>query len=243
MSQTDPYFQFPIGMLRDSGGTAKLCQEIIDYALWNYALSLQTELPRALWQVAAADYLEKHEGAGKGFDPSNHSHLLLCAAAGRLKVRLLQIPSVLGNGQKLKEQFGSVGTQCRLRTDILWSAHDEPWCELKFRVLCAVYAGIGNRHFITLNHRMIQALGAGHNSPKGLTVKDMLPRSSVRYWLEELWYDNFFQFCKQGARRWYSHSLPDDQSLANSVRALQQLQPRGERRSKRLIEVADGTPL
>lgn len=55
------------------------------------------------------------------------------------------------------------------------------------------------------------------NIAKGLAESDMLAKSSVRYWIEQLWFSNFFQHCKRGQECWCSISTASDQAFAKVV--------------------------
>lgn len=202
-------------MLRGEKDTSKLCQNIVRYSLWHYALSLREMPLEHLTQLA-----ESNHALPDDYKPGDYVHQLVMASACRLNVTIGCLPACIKEGQKLHTKFGTTGTQCRIRSDYLWSACNDSWPILKFQTLCGVLAGIGRDGPRRLNHRMIQALGAGHNSPKGLKDSDILPKSSVRYWLDQLWYKNMFQFCKRGHERWYSIGLAGDASLAEAVKAI-----------------------
>jgi hypothetical protein len=218
MSKTDPYFQFPVAMLRPEPHTPQqigpLIQDIVDYSLWHYGLSLH-ENARDQIPILAEEFAEMH---GVTHDKDNYHQLILLAAAHRLNVTLPSVTKALAAAKAKHSQYGTRGTQCRLRANIAWDAHNHHWPLLKFKVLCGVIAGIGDSPAIRLNNRMIQAIGAGYNSPKGVNNCDLLPQSSARYWIDQLWYSNFFQFCKKGHERWYSIRHASDAELVEAVR-------------------------
>lgn len=215
MSKTDPYFQFPVAILKGESDTAKVAGKIVRYSLWKVALHLQSESPQMVPQLA-----EQYRPLMDDYDEDNEHHAMLLASAYRLNIQIGSIEGCIAEGVKLHETYGVMGTQCRLRSDYVWSASGDNWPILKFQTLCGVIAGVGSDGPRRLNHRMIQAIGAGFNSPKGLKESQLLPKSSVRYWLEQLWYKNMFQFCKRGHERWYSIGLPGDAALAEAVKAM-----------------------
>lgn len=215
MAKDSPYFQFPVKMLASESDTGSLVQNICSYSLWHYGVSLWETTPEQV-ESLAEEYMAGRPHLN-GLDRKNSEHQIVMAAAERLNVGLSNIALTLSAAQKMHAKYGVTGTQCRIRADIAWSAHDDQWPILKFKVLCGVIAGIGNNQAVKLNHRMIQALASGYNSPKGLLESDMLAKSSVRYWIEQLWFSNFFQHCKRGQECWYSISTASDQAFAKVV--------------------------
>ena len=86
MAKTDPYFQFPIAILRDQNDTKKLVNDMISYAMWNYGLSLHRDTPDSSVIEAIADqYIAAHPDTA-GFDRNNFEHCILLAAVKRLGI-------------------------------------------------------------------------------------------------------------------------------------------------------------
>jgi hypothetical protein len=215
MAKDDVYFQFPIAMLQGATETGKLTQSIVDYAIWHYGLSLWTKTPDLIDSLA-----EGYSGnrSLSNYNPQSLHHRMVLAAASRLSVSLRNVDVVTNAGRELHEKHGTKGAQCRIRADYLWTAYDEQWLLMRFRVLCAVLAGVGDRDAVRISTKRIQTLGAGFNSSKGVETAQLLSYGGTVHWLDELWYRNMFQFCKHGRYRWYSIRQESDEALAKVVR-------------------------
>ena len=210
MSQSDPYFQFPLTLV-----TAKSTQQLVqDSCIWtmlHYGRSFDKQTANAI----AAEF----DGE---FDDDDEDAVAIAVSSVRLGISVPNIASTMTQAHRLEERFGNSGQQIRLRADIAWSAHNDDWPLLKLKVLCGVYSGIGDRHMIKINHRLLRAFCSGHSSPKGLKASELIPKSSMRYWLEQLWMKNFFQFCLHGQQRWYSLTCRSDAALATKVKSQSQ---------------------
>jgi hypothetical protein len=215
MSKEEPhYFQFPLALLLDAKDSRGLIQEACTWALITYGESLSSDVRLVL----ARQYGSSHDCNV----PGGNDCLSVAAAAVRLNVNVGDLGVEAKKGRKLRSKFGAGGMQVRLRTDLAWSAHDESWPLLKLKTLCGVYAGIGNQHARKMNHRLLRAYCNGFPSPKGLSMQQMMPTSTLRYWLEQLWFKNLYQFCLHGQERWYSNRCKDDRALALVVKAQKQ---------------------
>jgi len=218
MSKTDPYFQFPVSMLRNSCNTQNLVQDIVARTMLKVGNSIYLESPDAV--EAIVDQHLAVEEPPSGFVHENLNHHILFAGAKRLNVSIGNVPTALKRATLLLDKFPDAGTQCRIRADIAWSAHNSGWPINKLKVLCGVIGAIGDKDCATFNYRMIRAIGAGHNSPKGVHDSDLLTVKTVRLWTEELWLKNLFQSCKDGTKTWYSIRHENDRDLAASVKKM-----------------------
>jgi|GEM_PF-2283179 len=212
MAQSDPYFQFPLKLLATAKSTQQLVQDACSWTLLHYGRSLGD----AATPIAAAEF----DGDYDGYDDDETA---VAAAAVRLHVKVGDIPGTTTMALKLLKQHGNGGQQVRIRDDIAWSAHNDDWPLLKIKVLCGVYSGIGDRHMVKMNHRLLRAICSGYSSPKGLKASQLIPQTTMRYWLEQLWMKNFFQFCLHKRERWYSLTCKSDLVLATKVKAQSQL--------------------
>lgn len=215
MAKTDGYCQFPVAMLRGASDVKDLIQDITDYALWHVAISLNEDAQQSI------DVLQKEfrqlSPKQTGITEGNHEQQMLMAAARRLGIKLGHVGKTVTQVKAIHAKFGTTGRQCRLRNDWIWSAHNDEWPIGRFKVLCGVIAGIGRDPFVLMNRRMIRAIGAGYNSPKGVDAKDMLTEKTVRVWLKDLWECNFFRRTSEGQKTWYSIRHENDTALAVEV--------------------------
>ena len=145
---------------------------------------------------------------------------MLMAAAFKLGVPLGSVyheAAYAGTYMRLKK---AGGFQVRLRTDIAWDANNHDWHFMKFKTLCSVYAAIGNRGAAKLHHRLIRALVSGFNSPNECRDSDMVPESSVRYWLDHCHQRQLFKVCLHQGHRWYGigRGFATDMDLAKWVK-------------------------
>ena len=215
------YFQFPLTMLRPEKPdhykkakpqrTDETIQRIVSYTIWHYGLSLHNKAQDQI-ETLAEDYAAAHPKIT--FDKKSYEHKVVMAAASRLNVNLGCVDTSLSRGKALCAEHGEHGTQCRIRSDLLWSAHNEDWPLVKWKTLCGVVAGIGADPYKWLTYSLIQSLGAGYKSPRECKADDLLPKSSVRYWIGQLWMQNVFQICGDKNRLYYSIRHADDRALA-----------------------------
>jgi hypothetical protein len=218
MSKQDPYFQFPLILLLYARDSRQLIQDACSWSLLRYGESLEENVRDNL----VAEYWETHPDQDTDPDDDDDDLRAIAAAAQSLNVNVGNVSFTANEARRMHETYGTVGMQVRLRTDIAWSAHDETWPLIKLKTLCGVYAGIGDRHAQKMNHRLLRAYCNGHSSPKGLKEFQLMPTSTLRYWLEQLWFKNLYQFCLHGQERWYSNRCKDDRALAALVKAQKQ---------------------
>ena len=219
MAESDPFFQFPLRMLISAKDSQQIVQDACVWSLLHYGQSLTDEARTS----AADEYMAKHPGCQQ-FNEDDDDELSIAAAAVRLGVNVPNVKAKSIQALALQAKYGDGGQQVRLRADIAWSAHNDNWPLLKLKVLCGVYSGIGNRHILKMNHRLLRAYCSGHSSPKGLKDSQLIPISTMRYWIEQLWMKNFFQFCLHGRERWYSLTCKSDSALAVKVKSQSQPQ-------------------
>jgi hypothetical protein len=214
MSREDPYFQFPLSLLRSAVSSQALIQDAVAWSLLNYGMSLE-ERDRKL---AARQYQDAYPE--RDVSDENEVCSAVAAAAVRMGLRIAGLSETAIHARELHDTFPVDGMLVRLRLDIGLSARDEPWPLLKLKTLCAVYAGVGSRKQARLNHKFLRAAGAGYSWSRELDETHLIPVSSLRYWLEQLWVKNLFQMCLHGQQRWYSLSCRDDRELAALVKRL-----------------------
>lgn len=218
MSKTDVYFQFPVAMLKGATETKPTVQRIVSYGLWHYGCSLINTAPDQI-ETLAEEYTESNPQIGD-IEPDNYHHQVLLAAASRLNVTLGGVVRTLKEAKELHQQYGITGTQCRLRADILWDAHNEDWLLNRFLTLVAVIASIGDREAVRVSRERIRTLATGHNSPKNATkLYPILADGTVKHWLDKLRMQNIFRVCKCGKFTWYSIRKSSNGELAKYVRS------------------------
>lgn len=223
MAQEDAYFQFPISLLRGKRyahadipaepwkTSQDLCQTIVSVGMDH--MTEKTE-PQAF---VIQRYVKKH---GIHRPQSDYAQ------------RLITVADVLGVAMPPGKPWVSIqsdanrypdgGTQCRIRSDILWSMHDEQWPLQKMRTLIAIYAGIGHNTSQWLAYSRLRFLAAGYSGRPDAEkhFKRGVPtEKSVRYWAERLWAKHgFFQLVLQSNnRRIYSNKFKDDLSLRTHI--------------------------
>lgn len=216
MARTDAYYQFPVAMLKGATETKPLVQQIVSYGLWHYGCSLINTAPEQI-QILAEEYAESNPQI-KDIEPSNYHHQILLAASKRLNVTLGGVCRTLKEGKELYQQYGVNGTQCRLRSDLLWSAHNEEWLLNRFLTLAGVIAAIGDREAVRVSRERIRTLAAGHNSPKQATkLYPIIADGTVKHWLDKLRKQGIFRVCKCGKFTWYSLRHESNGALAKAV--------------------------
>lgn len=115
------------------------------------------------------------------------------------------------------------GWQVRLRQDIFWDVAN--WPLPKVKLLCSLYAVIGDAGHKRVTHGLLAALVAGYDSPKAAAAdpnpRPMLPKSTIREWLGEFHFRKLFTVCLHGNNRIYSIRCSSDEELARFVLAEQ----------------------
>ena len=203
----DSYFQFPLSLIQKAQ-SADVMNEAVTYAIWNFGESMSDA--DVLFNYIA--YKTKHPD--QQHEKDNRIHRMLMAAASKLNLKLGSVAvdeHYGGTYMKLKKKSGF---QVRLRTDIAWDARDHKWHLMKLKTLCAVYAAIGNRGAAQLDHRLIRALVSGYNSPNECSDGDMVPESTLRYWLDHCHQRQLYKLCMHNGLRWYGIAKGFDSDLA-----------------------------
>jgi hypothetical protein len=228
----ESFFQFPLSMIRKAKSTPDVMNEAVTYSLWNFGESMSDADVR----VNYCDYHKRYPELLH--DNKDRIHQMIMAAASKLGVKLGSVSHEAGLGDwyvRLKTQRGF---QVRLRTDIAWDARDHKWHFLKFKTVCAVYAAIGNRGAAQLDHRLLRALVSGFNSPNECSEGDMVPESTLRYWLDHCHQRKLFKLCLHNGLRWYgiSKGFATDMDLAKWVKK------RHGKRARRPVISTDDIP-
>lgn len=218
MAKTDAYYQFPVAMLKGALETQPTIQRIVSYGLWHYGCSLINTAPDQI-SLLAEEYAESNPQI-KDIELNNYHHQILLAASKRLGVTLGGVVRTLKEAKDLHQQFGTTGTQCRLRSDLLWDAHNQEWLLNRFLTLVGVIAAIGDREAVRVSRERIRTLAAGHNSPKDATNElPILADGTVKHWLDKLRMQNIFRVCKCGKFTWYSIRKASNGELAKYVQS------------------------
>ena len=228
----ESYFQFPLSMIRKAKSTPDVMNEAMTYAIWNFGESMSDA--DVLFNYIA--YKKKHPD--QQHDKDNRIHMMLMAAASKLNLKLGSVNSDAAYGGTYMRMKNAGGFQVRLRTDIAWDARDHKWHFLKFKTVCAVYAAIGNRGAARLDHRLLRALVSGFNSPNECSDGDMIPESTLRYWLDHCHQRQLFKLCLHNGLRWYgiSKGFASDLDLAKWVKK------KHGKRAKRPVISTDDIP-
>jgi len=210
----ESYFQFPLSMIRNSQSSSAVVQAACLYAAWNFGESMSELDIKVNYMQSKRQYPDQiHDG-------ENRIHTMLMAAANKLNIKLGSVATAEKYGATYMRLKNAGGFQVRLRTDIAWDAANHEWHFLKFKTVCAVYAAIGNRGAARLDHRLLRALVSGYNSPKECTDDDMVPESTLRYWLDHCHQRQLFKLCLHNGLRWYgiSKGFASDLDLAKWVK-------------------------
>ena len=224
MARDDKYFQFPIKVLRDTWeDSATLGHTIVNVALQKKADEISKLLTDdSDYYVIAERYADRYDIEYCGDD----DEVALLAASDFLNVRLNN-DSAYAAIERIRRAASryqpSTGTQCRLRTGIVWSMIEDAWPVNKTRTLVAVYAGIGQNKSQWLAYSRIRALSGGYSGitdvkqklvTKTIIDQELPSLKTVRYWVDRLWQRSLFQLIVvQNNRRIYSNKHKDDQAL------------------------------
>ena len=191
MAKTDPFYHFPVAMLRGAVSTESLIRDIILRTNWKVGYSLYLEDEEAINPIVAKYCYENDPPPG--FIEGNLSHNIYLAGAIRVRSPIGSVKAEHYRAMQLSMNFMDKGTQVRIRGDILLSALNDKWPLLRFKTLCGVIGGIGNKPFAKLTNLMIRAIGAGYNSPSGVADECLLAKTTVQRAINDLWIKNLFQ--------------------------------------------------
>lgn len=218
-------------MIRNTTSTRDVINLAITYSLWNFGESM-SDADVAFNYIA---YKKKHPTLLH--DGRKRIHRMLMASAGKLNLKLGDVSAEEKFGDEYFRLKRGGGFQVRLRTDIAWDARDHEWHILKFKTLCAVYAAIGNRGAARLDHRLLRALVSGFNSPNECSDSDMIPESSLRYWLDHCHQRQLYKLCLHNGKRWYGIA-----GFATDLDLAKWLKKNQEKRVKRPVISTDDIP-
>ena len=209
----ETYFQFPLSLIQKAK-SADVINEAVTYAVWNFGESMSdvdVQFNYMAYKKTNRDQAHEHD---------NRIHRMLMAAAGKLNLKLGSIASEEKYGATYMKLKKAGGFQVRLRADIAWDARDHKWHLMKLKTLSAVYAAIGNRGAARLNHRLLRALVSGYSSPNECEESDMVPESTLRYWLDHCHQRQLYKLCLHQGHRWYGirRGFETDMDLAKWVK-------------------------
>lgn len=209
----DSYFQFPLALIHKAT-SVDVINEAGSYALWNFGESMSD-------QDVSFNYIAyKKKHPNLPHESANRIHRMLMAAASKMNIRLGCVRSEEKYGATYMKLKKGAGLQVRLRTDIAFDALNHKWHFMKLKTVCAVYAALGNRQAARLNHRLLRALVSGFSSPNKCSDSDMVPESTLRYWLDHCHQRQLFKLCLHQGHRWYgiAKGFSTDMDLAKWVK-------------------------
>lgn len=179
----------------------------------------QDWLEEGTLQWIADRYVERHNT----YEPAEEN-VPIVAVAEYLNVSLSDdIDAACAAIRDTAEQYGRGSTRCRLRTNILWSMHNDDWPLLKTRFLIAVYAGVGQNKAHWLSRSRLAMLASGYSGKREWQragSPDLPTERQIRYWTEQLWMLSFFQLVLDGQKRIYSNKFAGDQELGEYWKTL-----------------------
>lgn len=222
MGKRDIYYQAPIAILRRGRDSPKpntiaVVKNIFRYSTWHYALKLREK--HGLKGIRLlVDERCKAWGESRDFESIDDNELMFLASA--YKLRISSSKTAWQDVREFYLSMGTGGTQFRIRRDYALDALRDEWPFLKFGTLCGLLGAVGDREAARVSTLMIQGLAAGYQSPADVPKGDLPSECAVRNWLDQLWQQNMFQFCKCGKFRWYSVRCPSDRALARVVSRL-----------------------
>lgn len=247
MARDDKYFQFPISILKCNKRTrtpwivsAELAHAIVDVALTITADEIESRLndPDSVFDIADR-YADRY---GLVYDGDHEGEGRMLAACELLNVKIGGncVATATGRIRKSAKSFLPFsGTQCRLRTDILWSMINDEWPINKVRTLIAIYAGIGQNQSQWLAYSRIRALCGGysgiadakvHLNTKRKMASELPSLKAVRHSAEKLWRSNFFQVVVVDSnKRIYSNKHQDDRALKEHISQTRKVKKRLEK--------------
>lgn len=219
MAKSDRYFQFPLAALYLNAKpldevTHDDKQKAIQNIICCSAVSLGESVQDSEHAYDKAnDFADRNRV--KWYDEYDPFHVGLLIACNMLDLR----PGGLGCFRQAEHFLSSLtfGRKLvRLRTDLLWERHNDQsksWRE--FAVLCAIYAGVGNKKMARLSYDQIRSMAMGFSGKK--EYEDQFPmhkkdrRLTVRqtqWTVQQLHRRNLFAMASaNGRHNHYSHRM------------------------------------
>ncbi|KLU02972.1 hypothetical protein RISK_004942 [Rhodopirellula islandica] len=248
MSVSDKYFQFPLAAIRlnknlndvDDDLRQFTIAQIVDYCLQVTADNAHDRDPDEVEDVAEA-YHEEHPGTEK---PKSREVQRIFWAAEVLGVAIqspINRPAMRAIQQKIDNVPGG-RRMVRVRADLLWDARDSKrWCWRDFAILCAIYAGVGDRDRHRLSFDFINTMANGCSNAgelaRGVHSDLLLTRRQVRSTIESL--DSrklYVRASLDGRRMWYSNRMSQPELMESLVE--EKVQQTEARKGQREITLA-----
>lgn len=230
----DTYFQFPLSALGYDLARESRWTHLVLYCCRVYGAKSRLKTPPHVVSEVINDYMRAHPQLNQ-IDLSREDHKNLLFGLSRLHVTARgDIRSKLISARELEDgcEFCPYPL-VRIRTDLFWKTFnpkpdDNPISFREFSVLCAVYAGIGNKAFAKLSHQQLIRYAAGYpnlNHFRGIqseipSAVHILSRKKIRLTLDRLEVNKFFQkYTFNRGECFYTNKLSKEQ-LHEAVKRL-----------------------
>ncbi len=229
MSQSDKFFQFPIGALHfgkpitavDDDEMKSRLHEIINFCVVEVGTKIvDTKADEIIMAMAgrAADSM----GASDANLDDRKALIQLCGAE-QLNVGLggLNWKNRSSAHREIQQLSGYGNQQCRLRADLVWEAiNGNEWTWRSVATLCAVYAGIGRYARAKLTYDRIGAMSLGFNGQrerdKHAAKRWQLTDRQTQWTVGQLCERSFFVMASPNRRHmFYSHRMNIDELVDN----------------------------
>ena len=256
----EAYFQFPLFMVTkapDKDIHQRMRDDASDFAIIAYSRNLTGNAT-----IGAEKYYKDNGGLPEGVSIQRIAHdgRQYLAGAWSLHVYFGR-PNEHGAmcraqaAQEKYEKHGHEGWRVRLRADLFWDAIKHEWKPIKIRVLCSIYAIIGSDKHKRISHGLIRALASGYKGPKEARAAEarraelvasgtesnrgpkaeLIPETTIRYWIQHLHERGLFRTCMHQGHRYYATSgFETDKDFAKFI--LQRYPPKV---AKKLVDTSD----
>lgn len=230
----ETYFQFPLSALSYRLDSDYRWTRLVLYCCCEYGRKAWEATPDFVFNETIDTYLQSHPELD-WIDLSHFGHQCVVFGLSRLGVDLpLDMDHDFNDVIALSVYFDEYRTPLvRLRTDLFLKTFapkptDNAISFREFRVVCAVYGGIGSKPFAKLCHQQLIRYAAGYPQPgifesirsRGLGKDTILSRKQIRLSLDRLEANRFFaKYTFLRGECFYSHRLSKEE-LQKAVGAM-----------------------
>jgi hypothetical protein len=222
MARSDPYFTFPIKLLRCNCHPKQLSDDGFDSmldAIVVYAIGYMIEQADVDNEetVGIAEKELHHQPNVADCDDDDAVRLLWAARSLGVKLHTDDV-SYYTNKLTKVDRVGHGKTMVRLRTNILWDVRQSRCLTpMQFMVLCSVCAAIGDNKVRRVTRARLVALSTGLSGKDELAKfgpKKRIEEHQVRTALDTLGKRGFFvRVCVNRRHTWFSNSMSESELI------------------------------
>lgn len=183
--KTDPYYQFPISALSYGMDRDRRWNDVLYFACLHYGReALKSTLPAVVESKVEA-FLANNKEVSRDPRIKDQTAILFALASFGLNVPGLHAQNFIKSAEKVAAHCATHPyPTVRIKADFWWKTFNpgmyaHPISYREFAVLCAVYAGIGNKTYAKLSVQQIRRYSAGIPGYTDFLQAEQVPQSKT----------------------------------------------------------------